>query len=85
MSAPRIVLQGDYWRVVAVELPNQHGVINLEYVIEQTEPKAKDAMGVQKWTALSDKSAWGDWMRAARAFLDELLKAAGEKPNAKNQ
>lgn len=84
MSAPRIVLSGHDWRVVAIELPDQHGVIRTEYIIELTHAKAKDAMGTQIWTALYDKSALGDWVKAGRRFLDALLEAAGEQPDAKN-
>jgi hypothetical protein len=83
VSKPRVVLHGELWRVVALELPNQHGVLETEYIVEMTDPNAKDRLGVQKWTELIDKSAWTDWMRAARYFLDELLKAAGETPNAR--
>jgi predicted metal-dependent peptidase len=82
MSKPRVVLDGPHWRVVAVELPDQHGVAQLEYIIEMTEPKDRDALGVQRWTQLTSKSAMVDWVRIARRFLDELLKAAGEKPDA---
>jgi hypothetical protein len=80
VSQPRIVLTGPEWRVVALELPDAHGVARTEYIIEVTEPKDKDRLGVQRWRELNDKSAWGDWMRVARRFLDELLKHAGEKP-----
>jgi hypothetical protein len=80
-SNARVVLHGEWWRVVALELEDAHGVLNTEYVIEQTEPKSKDRLGVQQWKELKDNSALGDWIRATRAILDELLKAAGEKPN----
>ena len=80
----RLVLSGPHWRVVAVEWPDQHGVVRTDYVIELTDPKAVDSLGVQQWTRLTDKSAWGDWMRAARGFLEPLLKAAGETPDAPN-
>jgi hypothetical protein len=84
MSDPRVVLQFPDVRVVCVELPDPHGVFRTEYIIEVTEPKAKDAMGIQQWKRLTDKSAWTEWMTTARRFLDELLKAAGEAPHYGN-
>lgn len=85
MSSARVVLSQASWRVLAIELPNQHGVLETEYIIELADPKDVDRLGVQRWRELADKAAWSDWMRAARFFLDELLKAAGEKPNAKGR
>jgi hypothetical protein len=82
VSAARIVLQGALWRVVAADLPNQHGVIETEYFVELTEPKAKDLLGTQQWKELKDSSAHGDHIKAWRYFLDELLKKQGETPNA---
>jgi hypothetical protein len=78
----RIVLEREWWRVIAIELPNQHGVLETEYVIEQTEPKAKDRLGVQQWKELKDSSAHSDHIKCWRYFLDELLKKQGETPNA---
>lgn len=82
MTDTRVVFAHDQWRVVAVELPNAHGVFETEYIIELADPKDVDRLGVQRWRELADKAAWTDWMRAARFFLDELLKTAGETPNA---
>jgi hypothetical protein len=84
VSAARVVLSGELWRVLALELPNQHGVLETEYIIEMTEPKDKDRLGTQRWHELDGgkNTSYTDWMRAARYFLDELLKAAGEEPNA---
>jgi hypothetical protein len=84
MSTPTIVLQGDIWRVVKLELPDQHGVLRIEYVIEVTEPKDKDALGVQRWRTLDpNKNGLSDWIMVTRKLLDKLLKAAGEG-NAKD-
>lgn len=80
---PRIVLQREFWRVIKLELPDQHGVLRPEYVVEMTNPKAKDRLGVQQWTELKADSAHSDQVRAWRYFLDELLKAAGEEPNGR--
>jgi hypothetical protein len=82
VSKPQIVLSGPQWRVVRVELPDANGVLRPEYLMEMTEPRAVDAMGVQQWSRLTDKSAYSDWVRLARRFLDELLKHAGEIPDA---
>jgi hypothetical protein len=79
---PRIVLEGPCWRVVATELPDSNGVVQREYLIETTEPKDRDALGVQRWTQLTHKSAMVDWVTIARRFLDVLLKAAGETKDA---
>lgn len=81
MSTPRLVLSGKDWRVVALELPDQHGVARLEYVIEL--PDGKDAMGQPRWRELTSKNAMSDWVIVARKFLDQLLLAAGEKPDGK--
>lgn len=78
----RVVLEYPAVRVVCADLADEHGVLRPEYIIEVTEPKDRDRLGVQRWRELGDKSAWSDWMRVARRFLDELLKAAGETPNA---
>jgi hypothetical protein len=78
----RIVLQGEWWRVVCVELPDQHGVVRPEYVVEMTDAKAKDCLGVQQWKELKDSSAHSDHIKCWRYFLDELLKKQGETPNA---
>jgi hypothetical protein len=79
----RVVLQGPLWRVVAAELPNQHGVLNTEYLVELTDEKATDLLGVQQWKQLKDASAHSDHIKAWRYFLDELLKTAGETPNGR--
>jgi hypothetical protein len=79
----RVVLQGPLWRVVAAELPNQHGVIELNYVVQLTDQKDQELYGeFTTWRELKDSSAHGDHVRCWRFFLDELLKAAGETPNA---
>jgi hypothetical protein len=78
LSKPAIVLQGDIWRVVRAELPDSNGVIRTEYIIETTEPKDKDLLGVQRWHQLTIKSAMVDWVMVTRKLLDKLLKAAGE-------
>jgi hypothetical protein len=83
VSKPAVVLQGDIWRVIRAELPDSNGVIRTEYIIETTEPKDKDLLGVQRWHQLTSKSAMVDWVMVARKFLDKLLKAAGEG-NAEN-
>lgn len=82
MITGRVVLSDARWRVVAIELPDKHGVLSTEYIIELADPDDVDRLGVQRWRELADKAAWSDWMRAARFFLDELLKTAGETPNA---
>jgi hypothetical protein len=79
VSKPAVVLQGDIWRVVKLELPDQHGVLRVEYIIEVTEPKDKDALGVQRWKTLdANKSGLADWIMVTRKLLDIVLKAAGE-------
>jgi hypothetical protein len=83
VTEPRIVLQGDIWRVVALELPDAQGVLNIHHVIEWTDPSEKDLMGVQRWHELTGKSAMGDWVRVTRKFQDKLLRDAGETPDAK--
>ena len=82
MSKPRLVLSGKEWRVLAVERPDQHGVLRTDYVIEVTEPKDVDLLGVQRWHEVTGKSAMVEWVTLTRHFLDVLLKAAGEKPDA---
>ena len=80
---PRVVLQGDIWRVVALELPDQHSVLRTEYIIEMTEPKDRDALGVQRWQTLNpDKSAMVQWIAFSRKLLDRILTDIGEKPDA---
>jgi hypothetical protein len=81
----KVVIARDLWRVVKLELPDQHGVLRTEYVCEMTHPKAKDRMGVQQWYELKADSALSDQVRAWRFFLDELLKAAGEEPQYESQ
>lgn len=82
VTPPRLVLQLPEVRVLCVELPDAHGVLRPEYIIEVADPKDRDRLGVQRWRELADKSAWTDWMRVARRFLDELLVAAGEREHA---
>lgn len=81
-DGPEIVISGPMWRVLRAELPDQHGVLRREYLIEVTGPKDKDLLGVQRWHELTSKSAMVEWVTVARHFLDELLKAAGETPDA---
>jgi hypothetical protein len=86
VSTARVVLSGELWRVVAVELPNQHGVVELQYVVQLTDARDKEHYGVlTTWRELKDANAMGDHVKCWRYFLDELLKAAGEEPNVKKQ
>ncbi len=78
---PRIVRQGEFWRVVCLgERPDSNGVLRPDYVIEVTDAQDKDTLGVQRWRSLTHKSAMSEWVIVARRFLDELLKQAGEVP-----
>ena len=81
----RVVIGREFWRVVAVERPDDHGVERTDYVVELADPKDRDLLGVQRWRELTGKSAMVDWVTASRFFLAELLKAAGEKSDAKNK
>ena len=85
MSEPRVVLQGETWRVVADTVIGQSGVSQTDYLIEVTDAQDKDLLGVQRWHQLTGKSAMHEWVSIARFFLDELLKAAGEQPNVPKQ
>lgn len=82
MSDARIVLQGETWRVVADTIDGPDGLPRLDYLIEVTEASDRDLLGVQRWRQLTGKSAMVDWVQVTRHFLDLLLKAAGETPNA---
>lgn len=82
---PRVVLSGPTWRVLADTVEGQDGLPQLDYLIEVTEPNDRDLLGVQRWHQLTGKSAMVEWVGVARHFLDELLKAAGETPNAEHR
>jgi hypothetical protein len=81
VSAPRIVLSGECWRVVALERPDANGVLRTDYVIDVTDHRDVDSLGVQRWHTLTGKSAMHEWVTIARRFLDVLLKQAGEEPD----
>jgi hypothetical protein len=81
VSTPTIVLQEKCCRVVRTELPDSNGVIRTEYVIETTEPKDRDLLGVQRWHQLTSKSAMVEWVSVARTFLDRILTDIGEEKN----
>lgn len=78
----RVVLEGTTWRVVANTIEGENGAPRLDYLIEVTEASDRDLLGVQRWRQLTGKSAMVDWVTVTRHFLDLLLKAAGETPNA---
>jgi hypothetical protein len=78
---PRVVIQGETWRVLAETVEGQNGLPRTDYLIEVTTPEDRDLLGVQRWHQLTGKSAMVEWVTVARHFLDELLKAAGETPN----
>jgi hypothetical protein len=85
VSDPRVVLSGNTWRVIADEIEGPDGLPRLDYLIEVTEASDRDLLGVQRWRQLTGKSAMVDWVNLSRHFLDLLLKAAGETPNAKHR
>ena len=80
-----MVLEEEFWRCVAVELPNQHGVLETEYIVEMTDPKSVDRLGVRQWREIRDSSAHSDHIRLWRYLLDRVLADAGEEPNAKHR
>ena len=81
MSYPRVVASGECWRVVLVELADEHGVLRVTGVVETTDKSDRDALGVQRWTRLTDKSAQGDWRRVVSWLLNEIIK---EKAHAED-
>ena len=80
----RVVLERPTWRVIADTVIGPEGLPRTDYLIEVTDSSDKDLLGVQRWHQLTSKSAMHEWVTVARYFLDELLKAAGEKPNGKS-
>lgn len=73
MSDARIVLQGDVWRVIELEKPDEHGVLRPVVYIEMTEPKDKDLLGTQRWHQLTTKSPHSEWEIFATKLLDRVL------------
>ena len=87
MSYPQILLTGDDWRIVRVEIPKQRrespeddGVRDLIEVRD-----GKDLMEQPRWRQLDSKSEGvATFSRICHALKRELLKRAGETIHAQD-
>ena len=76
---PEVVLtvedgRGSTFRIVMVDSPDEHGVINREPVIEKTYHTDVDALGVQRWTRLGRKDGgMSEWIIFANTLLRHVL------------